>query len=72
MMNNPNATHAPISGASARAAGHTPAGSAPDKASIMWPNSTGSTNCAVASAILATASVKASHASDLRRLSTRM
>ena len=64
IMNRPKPTQAPTSGASARAAGATPAGNVPDSASTMRPNSTGSTNCAAASAILASASVTASRASD--------
>ena len=54
----------------ARRGGIEPAGSVPDKASMMWPNSTGSTNCAIASTILASANAPASRASGASRSST--
>jgi hypothetical protein len=71
MMNSPKPTHVPTSGASVNAAGQAPAGSTPDNASTMRPNSTGSTNCDTASAILASASVTASRTSEPRRPRTR-
>ncbi len=71
MMNRPNATQAPISGANTATAAWRSAGSVPDKASMMWPNRTGSMNCAIASTMLASANAPASRASGASRSSTR-